>query len=111
MEASPRSEERGDDMQQSLTALPAEILNHILMWLDPESVMTASKVCRVLYHFIKGNQSLCRDVYLLWMVRLAPLPGTCWGSRVVDELADGVDRTSRMSWIWTGRLSCMILSN
>ena len=57
-----------------LAALPPEILNHIFMWLDPESLMTASHVCRLLYSVFKGNQSLCRNVYLLHMVRLPLSP-------------------------------------
>lgn len=51
-----------------LTRLPAEILHHILMWLDFGSVVPAMHVCRLFYNTIKGNQSLCRDIYLLWMV-------------------------------------------
>lgn len=86
----PQPEPTADTQQ--LTTLPTEILNHIFMWLDPVSLMTTSKVCRLLYNVIKGNQSLCRNVYLLRMVRIRPTQD------LSGWVANGLGRTSRMIW-------------
>ncbi|KAM5348214.1 hypothetical protein ACJ41O_008038 [Fusarium nematophilum] len=47
-----------------LTALPAEILHHILQWLTPTDLITLPRVCSALNTFTKGNRKLHHDVYL-----------------------------------------------
>lgn len=57
---------------QHLVRLPAEMVEHILMWLDPASLLTAAGVCRMLHSLIRGNKRLFHDVYLLHLVNMAP---------------------------------------
>ncbi|KAF4975139.1 hypothetical protein FZEAL_8038 [Fusarium zealandicum] len=47
-----------------LTALPAEILHHILQWLAPADLISLPRVCSALHVFVKSNRKLYRDVYL-----------------------------------------------
>lgn len=57
---------RGEPL--AITQLPTEMISHVFAWLDPVSFSTTKRVCRLFYDIIKGNQSLCRKVYLLQMV-------------------------------------------
>ena len=75
MEAS----EHDSDLQ--LTSLPIEVLNRIFTWVDPASLVTASRACRLLHSFIKGNESLYRSLYLMRMVCL-PFPVIAASSRL-----------------------------
>lgn len=56
-----------------LTALPAEILHNILQWIYPADLVVLPRVCRLLYEYVKGNQTLYRAVYLETLVRLSSL--------------------------------------
>ncbi|KAF6821524.1 hypothetical protein CSOJ01_00027 [Colletotrichum sojae] len=47
-----------------LNLLPAEILHHILSGLDPRDLGRVPRTCRFLYGYVKGNQNLCKDVYM-----------------------------------------------
>ncbi|GKT85292.1 F-box domain-containing protein [Colletotrichum tofieldiae] len=47
-----------------LNLLPAEILHHIFSGLDPRDLGRLPRTCRFLHDFVKGNQKLCKDVYL-----------------------------------------------
>lgn len=47
-----------------LNLLPAEILHHIFSGLDPRDLGRVPRTCRFLYGYVKGNQNLCKDVYL-----------------------------------------------
>lgn len=51
-----------------LTTLPAEILHHIFSWIEPGDLVRVARVCRLFYDCIKGNQALCRAIYLLRLV-------------------------------------------
>jgi hypothetical protein len=46
-----------------LLQLPAEILHHILCFIDPKDLCTLELTCLHLYHYVVGNQVLCRDIY------------------------------------------------
>ncbi|KAK3306592.1 uncharacterized protein B0T15DRAFT_412957 [Chaetomium strumarium] len=48
----------------ALTHLPPEILHAILGYVDPEDLARISVTCRCLNNFIKGNNALCRAVYM-----------------------------------------------
>ncbi|KAF5004515.1 hypothetical protein FDECE_8999 [Fusarium decemcellulare] len=50
--------------EPTLTALPAEILHHILRWLAPADLFSLPRVSSALNAFTKGNRKLYRDVYL-----------------------------------------------
>lgn len=47
-----------------LTALPAEVLHHILQWLNPADLAALPLVCHMLHAFVNSNQALCREIYL-----------------------------------------------
>ncbi|KAF5017448.1 hypothetical protein F66182_10618 [Fusarium sp. NRRL 66182] len=47
-----------------LTALPAEILHHILRWTEPADLIQLHRVSSALNNFIKTNRKLHRDVYM-----------------------------------------------
>ncbi|KAK4156848.1 hypothetical protein C8A00DRAFT_40754 [Chaetomidium leptoderma] len=51
-------------MAAVLTHLPPEILHHIFSYADPEDLTRIPLVCRFLNNFIKGNNALCRAIYL-----------------------------------------------
>lgn len=51
-----------------LNLLPAEILHHILSGLDPRDLGRVPRTCRFLYGYVKGNQNLCKDVFLSVLV-------------------------------------------
>ncbi|KAK1641119.1 F-box domain-containing protein [Colletotrichum phormii] len=44
--------------------LPAEILHHIFSGLEPRDLGRLPRTCRFLHSYVKGNQKLCKDVYL-----------------------------------------------
>ncbi|KAK3324163.1 hypothetical protein B0T19DRAFT_464085 [Cercophora scortea] len=46
-----------------LIQLPPEILHNILSFVEPRDLVEASRACRYLYGFTKGNRALARDVY------------------------------------------------
>ncbi|KAJ3499117.1 hypothetical protein NLG97_g593 [Lecanicillium saksenae] len=48
-----------------LTTLPAELLHHIFVWLDPKDLGVLPRVCRSFHEYVKNNWKLCQDVYLL----------------------------------------------
>ncbi|KJZ79142.1 hypothetical protein HIM_01293 [Hirsutella minnesotensis 3608] len=50
-------------MMTHLTSLPPEILHDIFRWLSPRDLLLLHRVCRVLRDYVRGNNSLCRDVY------------------------------------------------
>lgn len=52
-----------------LNLLPAEILHHIFAGLEPRDLGRLPRICRFLHTFVKGNQKLCKDVYLSALVR------------------------------------------
>ncbi|TIC99359.1 hypothetical protein CH35J_005550 [Colletotrichum higginsianum] len=47
-----------------LVLLPAEILHHIFSGLDARDLGRLPRTCRFLHDFVKGNEKLCKDVYL-----------------------------------------------
>ncbi|KAI0176076.1 hypothetical protein GGR52DRAFT_539341 [Hypoxylon sp. FL1284] len=47
-----------------LTELPPEILQHVLGYVEPSDLAWIPRICRTLYHTVKGNNSLFRVVYL-----------------------------------------------
>ncbi|KAK4103793.1 hypothetical protein N658DRAFT_467377 [Parathielavia hyrcaniae] len=47
-----------------LTNLPPELLHTILSYVDIEDLARISVTCRCLSNFVKGNNALCRAVYL-----------------------------------------------
>ncbi|KAF9881950.1 F-box domain-containing protein [Colletotrichum karsti] len=47
-----------------LNLLPAEILHHILSGVEPRDLGRLPRTCRFLHDYVKGNQKLCKDVYL-----------------------------------------------
>ncbi|KAK4038244.1 hypothetical protein C8A01DRAFT_37829 [Parachaetomium inaequale] len=51
-------------MAAVLTHLPPEILHSILSHVDPEDLGWLPLTCRALNNFIKGNNPLCRAIYL-----------------------------------------------
>lgn len=52
-----------------LVLLPAEILHHIFSGLDARDLGRLPRTCRFLHDFVKGNEKLCKDVYLNTLVR------------------------------------------
>jgi len=48
----------------ALTRLPPEILHSILSYVDVEDLARIPLTCRDLNTFIKGNNALCRAIYL-----------------------------------------------
>jgi hypothetical protein len=54
-----------------LTQLPPEILHGIFSFVSPPDLAVVPRTCRFLYHYIKGNSALCRDVYLNSFVSLS----------------------------------------
>ncbi|EAQ88248.1 hypothetical protein CHGG_04867 [Chaetomium globosum CBS 148.51] len=51
-------------MAAALTNLPPEILHNILSYVEPEDLTWLPLTCRVFNNFIKGNNPLCRAIYL-----------------------------------------------
>ncbi|KAK3292249.1 uncharacterized protein B0H64DRAFT_346948 [Chaetomium fimeti] len=51
-------------MAATLVHLPSEILHNILSYVDPEDLAWLPLTCRSLNNFIKGNNPLCRAIYL-----------------------------------------------
>ncbi|KAK1466040.1 F-box domain-containing protein [Colletotrichum melonis] len=47
-----------------INLLPAEILHHIFSGLEPRDLGRLPRTCRFLHSYVKGNQKLCKDVYL-----------------------------------------------
>ncbi|KAK1699755.1 F-box domain-containing protein [Colletotrichum godetiae] len=47
-----------------ISLLPAEILHHIFSGLEPRDLGRLPRTCRFLHSYVKGNQKLCKDVYL-----------------------------------------------
>lgn len=58
----------GDTNPPPLTRLPPEILHNVFSWLAPGDLDPLSRTCRLFNEFVKGNQTLCRDIYLLHLV-------------------------------------------
>jgi hypothetical protein len=56
-------------MAAVLTHLPPELLHSILCDVDPEDLARISLTCRSLNNFVKGNNALCRVIYLRILVR------------------------------------------
>jgi hypothetical protein len=56
-----------------LASLPPEIIQNVFSWLNPDDLEPVSRVCRLFRDFIKENQTLCRDIYLLHLVSLRAL--------------------------------------
>lgn len=54
--------------------LPTEVLNDILANVDPRDLVKASQVCRRFHTLVKGNQTVCRQIYLRLLVRVNSLP-------------------------------------
>ncbi|KAI8158631.1 hypothetical protein K4K49_004576 [Colletotrichum sp. SAR 10_70] len=54
----------GTSKMLHLNLLPAEILHHIFAGLEPRDLGRLPRTCRFLHTFVKGNQKLCKDVYL-----------------------------------------------
>lgn len=56
-----------------LTHLPPEILHNIFKDVDPEDLARIPLTCRSLNNFIKGNNALCRAIYLRdWVCLTSP---------------------------------------
>jgi hypothetical protein len=55
-------------MAADLTHLPVEILHNILSYVEPEDLARIPLTCRALNNFVKGNNALCRAIYLRIMV-------------------------------------------
>lgn len=51
-----------------LNLLPAEILHQIFSGLDPRDLGRLPRTCRFMHTYVKGNQKLCKDVYLKTLV-------------------------------------------
>ncbi|KAH6856798.1 hypothetical protein B0I37DRAFT_403282 [Chaetomium sp. MPI-CAGE-AT-0009] len=51
-------------MAAALAHLPPEILHNILTYVDPEDLAWLPLTCRLFNNFIKGNNPLCRAIYL-----------------------------------------------
>lgn len=51
-----------------LTQLPVETIHQILSLVEPEDLGNVASTCRSLNNFIKGNNALCRDIYLRILV-------------------------------------------
>ncbi|KAL0944288.1 uncharacterized protein CTRU02_202175 [Colletotrichum truncatum] len=47
-----------------LDLLPPEILHHIFSGLGPRDLGRLPRTCRVFHNHVKGNQQLCKDIYL-----------------------------------------------
>lgn len=73
-----------------LAQLPAEMLEHVFMWLDAESLVTVASLCRMFRGVVKGNQSLWRRVYFMQMV--------CWQSQAPARRPITTPRT-RTLWL------------
>ncbi|KAI0482535.1 hypothetical protein GGR56DRAFT_192501 [Xylariaceae sp. FL0804] len=56
-----------------LTELPAELLQHVLGYVDPPDLAFVPRTCKVLYHAVAGNGPLFKRVYLRHLD--APPPG------------------------------------
>jgi hypothetical protein len=56
-----------------LTQLPAETIHNILSLVEPEDLSPIAQTCRFLNDFVKGNNALCRDIYLRILVRIPHL--------------------------------------
>jgi hypothetical protein len=48
----------------TLTHLPPELLHNIFSHVDPEDLARIPLACQALNNFIKGNNALCRAIYL-----------------------------------------------
>lgn len=55
-------------MAAALTHLPPEILHSILSYVEPEDLAWLPLTCRLFNNFIKGNNPLCRAIYLRILV-------------------------------------------
>ena len=51
-----------------LQTLPPEILHNILSSIRPDDLDTVSQLSRFVHDFVKGNQTLCRGIYLNHLV-------------------------------------------
>ncbi|KAI1207948.1 uncharacterized protein F4807DRAFT_160003 [Annulohypoxylon truncatum] len=47
-----------------LTELPPEIIQHVLGYVDPPDLAWIPRICKSIYHTVKGNASLFKAVYL-----------------------------------------------
>lgn len=56
----------------SLLLLPPEVLLHVLAFVEPEDLASLPRTCRYLHDFVTGNNSLCRSIYLRYLVRSLP---------------------------------------
>ena len=56
----------------ALTHLPPELLHNIFSYVDPEDLARIPLACRSLNRFIKGNNALCRAIYLRILVGTPP---------------------------------------
>lgn len=106
MEAAPQEnlEAEAAGPHVPIVSLPAEILQNVFSWLNPDDLGPVSRVCRLFRNSIKENQTLCRDIYLLHLVSLpGPSPLSSLGHHglisnyflvmalpvdVTDQLAD-----------------------
>lgn len=61
-------------MALNITHLPPEILHAILCHVEPRDLGWLPLTCRHFHNFIKGNNPLCRAIYLNTLVRLFPQP-------------------------------------
>jgi hypothetical protein len=59
-------------IMDTLTQLPPEILHGIFSFVSPADLSVIPQTCRFLYHYVKGNSALCRDVYYHNFVSLTP---------------------------------------
>jgi hypothetical protein len=47
-----------------LTELPPEIIHNILRFVEPRDLAWIPRICWALYHSVKDNKTLFKDVYL-----------------------------------------------
>lgn len=59
-----------------LLRLPPELLHQVLRLVYPADLAILPRVCRELNVFVKGNETLFHDVYLLNLVRSSGFLGT-----------------------------------
>lgn len=58
----------------TLIQLPPELVSTILSFVDPEDLPRVNLTCKYLYHTVRDNAALFRDVYLNNLVSLLARP-------------------------------------
>lgn len=95
--------------QLHINLLPAEILHHIFSGLEPRDLGRLPRTCRFLHSYVKGNQKLCKDVYLNALVwNKPPVPQSSLSCVALGGNGLIRNRTHLRRLGWIGRGNCTI---